>query len=781
MFPNIVKDYRVVPWYNSQEFFEIYQLLVHPSARSKNIVLNRLTIWQDRNFGTTRQTPIAIACTIYLLHSMIQDNIWDWPLISELLLNDSIDKIKLADLLSTVTFETYTYSNINQNYLDKDTRSLKIVDVLSLQELYSMAIVRIINMYVDQCQLSYYARSVSSIASDLGLPNLLVEIRHQATHGSELPSLESCRTGAILVLSFLFKNYWRKQYNKLFRNQVNSSIELELSKLLHELLNLIRSLPFDHSNPLKLTIEKRKSKIDETGEIPNESFRLVENYDFYCHSVLSKVIQQTVAKRNPTRKVILKYCRNELTKGLNKSRKKELINIICTLTKLKHDTKSIFKVTPNAKTWIRLFFLYLTDLYALIDKIISVMKVNDLAYHLVEKFIIQDILPTICPLCYPVSSISILILLSYTSNNTMLKILSGLLFSMNNTDILTKYSVNSNEQKEEYLVNTSICPYGTSNKINTNRRFFYWLTKLLPFKYSQKAKGEFLDIMLLLSYYKHLQTKKRGIYNINNIIDQINITRKTMVILLKGLFPYIPSMLFQEKEINNLEDSKDCLSSFLNMGMPNYIENDIQISLCHLMNKLGIYPESANLIEYFIQNPNLDGIDDELTSKYCEIVLKSQEKQKFSKVSRNCISSLLDVGTSWDPTNWTISDHLPKANILLADIEGIKCDRYNDNSEQYEDLGNLTEDSESIFSCEDEKLPNNQGTSLGLSSNFDNNSKNVGIIPMYSGSGGNLRANENIPTALIEAESYWRKNFGISEGLFEKGNNINWMDVQILK
>ena len=66
---------------------------------------------------------------------------------------------------------------------------------LSLRMSYASAIIRLVNGLVDPLQLGAYARSIHSIAQQLGLPPWLVELRHAATH-EDLPSLEVLRDAA---------------------------------------------------------------------------------------------------------------------------------------------------------------------------------------------------------------------------------------------------------------------------------------------------------------------------------------------------------------------------------------------------------------------------------------------------------------------------------------------------------------------------------------------------------------------------------------------------------
>lgn len=69
------------------------------------------------------------------------------------------------------------------------------VSAISLRHSYAAAIIRLVNGLVDPLQLGAYARSISSIAAQLGLPSWFVELRHASTH-EDLPSLELLRQAA---------------------------------------------------------------------------------------------------------------------------------------------------------------------------------------------------------------------------------------------------------------------------------------------------------------------------------------------------------------------------------------------------------------------------------------------------------------------------------------------------------------------------------------------------------------------------------------------------------
>lgn len=72
---------------------------------------------------------------------------------------------------------------------------------LSLRQSYAAAVIRLVNGLVDPLQLGAYARSIASIAAQLGLPAWLVELRHAATH-EDLPSLELLREAARQASNF---------------------------------------------------------------------------------------------------------------------------------------------------------------------------------------------------------------------------------------------------------------------------------------------------------------------------------------------------------------------------------------------------------------------------------------------------------------------------------------------------------------------------------------------------------------------------------------------------
>jgi hypothetical protein len=79
---------------------------------------------------------------------------------------------------------------------------------------FAMALIRFVNGLVDTGQRGAVARSVVTIAAELGLPTWFVELRHEATHNA-LPTLACLRLAGEHALSWLHVNYWSVQQAQL--------------------------------------------------------------------------------------------------------------------------------------------------------------------------------------------------------------------------------------------------------------------------------------------------------------------------------------------------------------------------------------------------------------------------------------------------------------------------------------------------------------------------------------------------------------------------------------
>ena len=149
---------RVVFWQNREEWLYVYKALFNfDDAAAQRKGLDRVDAWRSRSAG---KLPLAIDCTAYLISAELS--------------------------LGNVTCS------------------------MQRKLILAMAIVRFVNGMTDQEQKGLYGRTVQSLAAEIGLPDWLVELRHDATH-MRLPSLESLKWGLYEGLKWLKTEYWEAQ------------------------------------------------------------------------------------------------------------------------------------------------------------------------------------------------------------------------------------------------------------------------------------------------------------------------------------------------------------------------------------------------------------------------------------------------------------------------------------------------------------------------------------------------------------------------------------------
>lgn len=93
-----------------------------------------------------------------------------------------------------------------------------------LAMLYSMAIMRLVNGFVEN-PYKKTGRSISELAEAVGIPRVLVDIRHESSHRN-LPSLRLLRLASIKAFDWLKCIYWDLQTNSIPDAQVELSLRL---------------------------------------------------------------------------------------------------------------------------------------------------------------------------------------------------------------------------------------------------------------------------------------------------------------------------------------------------------------------------------------------------------------------------------------------------------------------------------------------------------------------------------------------------------------------------
>jgi hypothetical protein len=101
-----------------------------------------------------------------------------------------------------------------------------------LRLMYAMAIIRFVNGLVDREQKGKFAKSIQTLARNMGLPSWFVDLRHASTH-ERLPSLTVLRGGALQAVGWLHDNYWIRNIKSLEQKkafQQNPEIKNKLNQ-----------------------------------------------------------------------------------------------------------------------------------------------------------------------------------------------------------------------------------------------------------------------------------------------------------------------------------------------------------------------------------------------------------------------------------------------------------------------------------------------------------------------------------------------------------------------
>ncbi|VVC86800.1 uncharacterized protein LOC126973082 [Leptidea sinapis] len=208
----MLQSYHIVPWFSSNEWLKVYEKLFSENAtyQSKHGALQYLLIWKARS----PSLPAGVESTISLLEVDIQD-----------------------------------CNNGSEN------------NAQLLRMAYSTAIMRFVNHMLDE--ESAKVNSLYKAAKNCGLPDWIVDLRHETAHSNNLPSLDLLREATFISLEWLRINYWAKHKEVISDCSVNKTLirNVKPSDKINALLNFCMSLSFS-AHP--------KCRIKNIGNIPND-------------------------------------------------------------------------------------------------------------------------------------------------------------------------------------------------------------------------------------------------------------------------------------------------------------------------------------------------------------------------------------------------------------------------------------------------------------------------------------------------------------------------------
>ncbi|XP_060084714.1 ribosomal biogenesis protein LAS1L-like [Ylistrum balloti] len=168
---NQVTRRRVVPWKNRKEFECVYNEVFGNDPRQQTHAVGRIDVWRSR---ALHKIPVAIDSTAAIVHAKLHHQ-------------------KAVQLKQ-------------DRQQDNEIRSS-----------YSLAVIRFVNHITEKGQTGEYALPIHVIASQVGVPEWIVHLRHDATH-RHLPPLPMLTSACDWALSWLKAEFWEKQLNSMASN-----------------------------------------------------------------------------------------------------------------------------------------------------------------------------------------------------------------------------------------------------------------------------------------------------------------------------------------------------------------------------------------------------------------------------------------------------------------------------------------------------------------------------------------------------------------------------------
>ncbi|OAY74823.1 Ribosomal biogenesis protein LAS1L [Ananas comosus] len=225
--------YKLVPWSSWDQWDFVREHLFSPSPDSVAAALRRISAWRSRG-----SLPIPIDVTAAFVEAQQKDP-----------------------------------------FFRKGPEDDALTSEEMLASLYSMAIMRLVNCYVEHAHKKT-GRSISELADAVGIPRVLVDIRHESSH-RDLPSLRLVRLASMKALDWLKSNYWEPQKNAI------PDVRVEIRTRLREMAYYLKIKNVKKSS-LEIKGNRSGKQISRTVKIIT---RLYATYSLEVISVLLELFQ----------------------------------------------------------------------------------------------------------------------------------------------------------------------------------------------------------------------------------------------------------------------------------------------------------------------------------------------------------------------------------------------------------------------------------------------------------------------------------------------------------
>lgn len=152
---------KTVPWMNKLELQTVYTKIYSEDAVDQRWAVDRISAWAARGYPIV---PVGVECTEALVRAQIQD---------------------------------YAVQH-----------NISVSNFADVSLMYSIALIRFVTLLCEQWQHPEYNLPLRDIARKHGIPDWIIQLRHQATH-STLPPLDKLRSAAATCLAWLDEQFWK--------------------------------------------------------------------------------------------------------------------------------------------------------------------------------------------------------------------------------------------------------------------------------------------------------------------------------------------------------------------------------------------------------------------------------------------------------------------------------------------------------------------------------------------------------------------------------------------
>ncbi|KAG7202155.1 hypothetical protein KM043_015837 [Ampulex compressa] len=176
---------RYVPWFSPAEWFQVYEQVYSDNVAEQIKAYKTLLSWKVR----IPKLPVGVDCTLSILQVCLRDREWTPKIISGEL--------------------PVHYQN-------------------DLSLMYSTTIMRILNHISNIGHTKQ--TSLFHIARQLNIPEWIVNLRHDAAHGHDLPSIDLLRRAINILLAWLYEEYWAAEANAIEECYANGIAQDEIDE-----------------------------------------------------------------------------------------------------------------------------------------------------------------------------------------------------------------------------------------------------------------------------------------------------------------------------------------------------------------------------------------------------------------------------------------------------------------------------------------------------------------------------------------------------------------------